>query len=215
MTAPRPTPVFRLVHVDSLDTILRRGRMHGTNHVPDDGLPYRTIHSAEIQAIRHDRPVRCGPGGTMHDYVPFYFGYLSPMLLQLKTGRVSGYSEGQTPLLYLVSTIEDIAAAGCQFVFTDGHGIATFTQWFDDLSFLDRVDWSMVYERYWTDSVNDMDRQRRKQAEFLVYQTCPWSVIREVAVPDSDAKTRVETILRRFPPMVQRPVHIRPEWYYY
>ena len=30
----------------------------------------------------------------MHDYVPFYFGVLSPMLLQLKTGRVTGYNEG-------------------------------------------------------------------------------------------------------------------------
>ena len=34
-----------------------------------------------------------------------YFGYLAPMLLQLKTGRVAGYQEGQSPLLYLVSTV--------------------------------------------------------------------------------------------------------------
>ena len=35
----------------------------------------------------------------MHDYVPFYFGQLSPMLLQLKTNRVAGYTEGQDPLM--------------------------------------------------------------------------------------------------------------------
>lgn len=38
----------------------------------------------------------------MHDYVPFYFGPLSPMMLNLKTGRVAGYEEDQEPLIYLV-----------------------------------------------------------------------------------------------------------------
>jgi hypothetical protein len=151
----------------------------------------------------------------MHDYVPFYFGFLSPMLLQLKTGRVAGYTEGQAPLVYLESTVQDIVATGSRFVFSDGHGIATFTQWFDDLADLNRVDWSMVCERYWTDSVNDMDRQRRKQAEFLVHQSCPWSAVCGIGVLNQWAKTRAEAILGQFPAASQRPVHIKPDWYYY
>ncbi len=46
MTVPNPTPIFRMVHIDNLETILRRGGMHGTNHVPDDGLLYKPIHYA-------------------------------------------------------------------------------------------------------------------------------------------------------------------------
>jgi hypothetical protein len=49
--------------------------------------------------------------GALHDYVPFYFGFLSPMLLQLKTGRVTGYNEGQEPLVYLKSTVQAVADA--------------------------------------------------------------------------------------------------------
>ena len=89
------------------------------------------------------------------------------MLLQLHTGRVENYDEGQEPLIYAVSTVETIAQAGLDFVFSDGHGIAAFTQWFDDLNDLDKVDWDMAYADYWADTVDDMDRQRRKQAEFL------------------------------------------------
>ena len=42
----------------------------------------------------------------------------------------------------------------------------------------------MVYQRYWKDNLDDMDRQRRKQAEFLVHRFCDWSLINEIAVID-------------------------------
>jgi hypothetical protein len=214
MTPPIPTPVFRIVHLDGLRTLLQRGGLHAVNHTPNDGLSYRTIHNVDIQGQRHIRAIPCGPGGTVHDYVPFYFGYLSPMLLQLKTGRVAGYNEGQEPLVYLKSTVQAVEQAGVRFVFSDGHGIAAFTEWFDDTNRLDAVDWNMVYQRYWRDEVNDMDRQRRKQAEFLVYQSCLWALVQEIGVLNYGMKTRVEAILGESP-CEQRPVVIvRGDWYY-
>jgi len=91
-----------MLHIDNLAVVLQRGGLHAPLHVPVDGLTYRTIHNVDIQNERHVRNISCGPGGTIHDYVPFYLGPLSPMMLQLKTGRVAGYTEGQTPLIYLV-----------------------------------------------------------------------------------------------------------------
>jgi hypothetical protein len=38
-----------------------------------------------------------------------------------------------------------VVAGGGAFVFSDGHGLARFTEWFDDLARLDKVDWAMVY----------------------------------------------------------------------
>lgn len=209
---PSPTPIFRIVHVDCLRTLVQRGALHATNQTPDDGLPYRTIHNVDIQGQRHIRQIPCRPFGTLHDYVPFYFGYLSPMLLQLKTGRVSGYNEGQEPLVYLKSTVQVVAEAGLRFVFSDGHGIAAFTQWFDDVSRLDAVDWGMVYQRYWKDEVNDMDRQRRKQAEFLIYEACPWAVIHEIGVLNTQMETRVAAVLKEFTDGTL--VNVRADWYY-
>lgn len=80
---------------------------------------------------------------------------------------------------------------------------------------LEKVDWGMVYERYWADNPDDPDRQRRKQAEFLVHGLCPWSVISEIGVLNQAAKDRVEGVLAAFPEGQQRPVLIRPGWYYY
>lgn len=95
------------------------------------------------------------------------------MLLQLKTGRVASYQGGQEPLIYLVPSVQRVVEEGVPFVFSDGHGIAAFTSWYGDVADLDKVDWDMVYERYRADNVDDMDRQRRKQAELLVYRLCP------------------------------------------
>jgi hypothetical protein len=198
-----------------MDIYLQRGALHAPNHWPDDGLEYKTIHNFDLQKDRKTIPIPCGPCGVIHDYVPFYFGYLSPMLLQLKTGQVKGYTEGQEPLIYLVSTVETVVEAKVPFVFSDGHGRAFNTDWYDKTSDLDKVDWNMVYQRYWAaDYDRDIDRQRRKQAEFLVYKKCDWSLIHEIGVLNSRMKSKVEQILSGFDPEMNRPVHIKSEWYY-
>jgi len=213
-TVPVPAPIFRFVHVDNLDTLMRRGALHAPNHVPADGLPYRFCHNPAVQGARAAVTVTVGPGGTIHDYVPFYFGYLSPMMLQLKTGQVAGYDEGQEPLIYLVSSAQAVADAGLGFVFTDGHGLAFFTDQFDKLERLDAVDWAMVYQRYWSDNTNDMDRQRRKQAEFLVHRYCPWSLVQEVVVINTEMRDRVDAIQAAFPASQRKVVKVERSWYY-
>ena len=212
MPVPRPTPVYRFMHIDNLSVILDRGGMHAPNYTPEGEYGYRVIHNVDIQKVRRQRPIPCGPGGTVHDYVAFYFGPRSPMLFQLHTGRVEGYDEGQEPLIYTVSTVEEIVEANLDSVFSDGHGIAAFTQWFDGLDDLDKVDWDMVYADYWADTVDDMDRQRRKQAEFLVHRFCPWKVIQRIGVLNDAVKKKVERILERH--NVSTPVEVRRQWYY-
>ena len=213
-----PTPdrrLFRLVHIHTLPTLLMRGGLHAPNTTPADGLAYRTIHNVNVQASRSARGIPCGPGGTIHDYVPFYFGPRSVMLLNLHTGRVEGYNEGQDPLVYLVSSINRVEAAGRPWVFSDGHGLAALTSWYDDAGDLHQVDWDLVGERFWADTPADNDRKRRKQAEFLVWQHLPWSAIEAVVVPNAGMEARVRAILAAYPmPAAGVKVVVRPGWYY-
>lgn len=211
---PDPTRILRFLHLDNLPLVLSRGGLHAPNHCPADGLMYRTIHNMDVQAMRQVKQVLVGPRGVIHDYVAFYFGPLSPMMLNLKTGRVPGYADGQEPLIYLVSTAQAVAASGGGFVFTDGHGVKAFTNWFDDLSQLDQVDWNMVGQGYWPDTTDDNDRMRRKQAEFLAYRACAWPLIDEIVVMTPSMRRRVEGTLRTFPPELVKPVRVDRGWYY-
>lgn len=214
MTIPIPTPIYRFLHVDNLHVCLSRRALHAPNHTPKDGLPYKTIHNLDIQQQRKVIGIPCGPGGVIHDYLAFYFGPRSPMLYQLHTGWVEGYREGQEPIIYLVSSAQAVQESGAGLVFSDGHGIARFSKWFDNLADLDNVDWEAVHATIWKDTVDDMDRQRRKQAEFLVYQRCDWSLIHEIGVLNDRMKLKVEQILSEFPLEMNRPVIVRREWYY-
>jgi ssDNA thymidine ADP-ribosyltransferase, DarT len=210
MPVPERIRILRLVHLESLPTLLSRRGLHAARHVPADGLPYRAIHDVEVQGARHDCSIPCGPGGRITDYVPFYFGPRTPMLFRLHTGQVRGYAEGQKRLVYLVADVDEVRTAGLPFVFSDGHGLAAFTRWFDEPRHLDEVDWKAVNARYWASDATDNDRQRRKQAEFLIHRFCPWEVIRGIVVVDAEMKTAAESLLARFPPELHRPVVPRP-----
>ena len=91
---------------------MQRRALHAPNYVPNDQLPYRACLDLEVQGARAAVQIPCGPQGVIHDYVPFYFGYLSPMMLKLKTGQVADYADGQEPQIYLVSTAQSVEAKG-------------------------------------------------------------------------------------------------------
>jgi len=214
VTVPIPTPIFRFIHIDNLRICMRRGALHAPKFMPQNGLVYRTIHNVEIQQVRRARAIPCGPGGVIHDYVSFYFGPRSPMLFQLHTGRNIEYCEGQEPLIYMMSSAQRIQQSGAGFVFSDGHGIASYTKWFDDLRELQKLDWDTIYANIWKDTVDDMDRQRRKQAEFLVHRKCDWELIERIAVINDRVKSKVNEIMANFPESARPPVIVKPEWFY-
>jgi len=213
-TPPNPTRLYRIVHVGNLHILLTRDALHAHNHTPNDGLTYLTIHNAQVQQSRNVKAVPCGPRGVIHDYVPFYFGPHSVMLLNLHTKRVPGYTAGQGPLIYLVTSVQEVITLGRPFVFSDGHGLASFTHWYDKPAQLDMIDWSLVGQRQWADTPSDNDRKRRKQAEFLVHETLAWQGIEEIGVLNQSAENQVNQILSQFPNRHHPPVKIRHNWYY-
>lgn len=107
---------------------------------------------------------------------------------------------------------EAVNTAGLGWVFTDGHAAMAYSHFFDDLQHLHRIDWIVVRSRNWADTVDDGDRKRRKQAEFLVHTSVSWRLIEEIGVLDRVVKERVDHILEE---TEHRPrVVVRPSWYY-
>ena len=170
---PEPVRLFRLTHIDNLPTLLKRGELHAPNYCSEDGLSYRTIHDEQIQARRHERMIPCSRQGTVHDYLPFYLGPRSPMLYKLASGGVEGYDEGQAPLVYLVAWASDVQQAELNFAFSDGHGIAAFTRWFDDVAKLDQLDWPTIYSKEWGTLWKIMIGKGASRRSFWFITLCP------------------------------------------
>lgn len=87
-----------------------------------------------------------------------------------------------------------------------------FTDFYDSLERLDEVAWNVMELRYWHDTDSDPDRKRRRQAEFLIKDQCPWPLISGIGALNQKIQKQVQKILEI---ATHHPViSIHPEWYY-
>lgn len=67
-------------------------------------------------------------------------------------------------------------------------------------------------DKYWRDTVADGDRKRRRQAEFLVHRTFPWTAVIEIGVMSEAMEDAVRGALVG---AAHAPkVAIQKSWYY-
>jgi hypothetical protein len=206
------TWIYHFTHKDNLPSILASGSLICDRLCLDDGLASRSIAYSNLKRQRMRTPVEVPPGGTLADYVPFYFGTQSPMLLTYKDGNVTGTRENQDEIIYFATTVEHIVDRQLKYVFTDGHPVKEPKAFFNDVANLDQVDLRLMTQRDWYDTDSDNDRMRRRQAEFLVFQQVPWDDIRAIGVRTAAAQSWVQQSMSRL--TYQPRCYIRPSWYY-
>lgn len=206
------TLIFHITQKDNLRKIVDSGGLIAQSQIQAQQVQYCNIAHSSIQDRRSHTPVPCGPEGYLHDYVPFYFAPRSPMLYAIHMGNVDGCTAGQGDIIYLVTTAQKIASANHPYVFTDGHGIMAMSDFYEDLRYLDEVDWQVMKAKYWNDTNTDPDRKRRRQAEFLVFQKLPWAMIEEITTIDEKMRSHVQGIMSKS--KHQPPIKVRSNWYY-
>lgn len=184
--------LYHLTHVDNLESIIKSNGLLCHNSC---NIPHISIAHEHIQARRKDKIVPIGVNGSLHDYVPFFFGSKPPMLYSQFKRTVEGYDGGQEPLIYLAVSLKSIIKGGLSFVFTDGHAAMDFTEFYDNLDDLKNVDWPLMSATYWNDTNDDPDRSRRRQAEFLIHRFCPWELIAAIATKNEVMKDKVIEII--------------------
>jgi len=210
---PARHPIVHFTHVRNLPGILAAGYLQADSMVERRSSLLVEAADLGIKASRRTVAILLAPFGCVADYVPFYFAARSPMLYKIAKGGLPNYTEGQDPLVYLVSTVETVAEAGLRCLFSDGNCAATVTQIFDDLSRLDAVvDWPLMRARMWNNTAEDPDRMRRRMAEFLVHERLPSGCLVEMVVRTQGTKQRVEAILAAHG--VTLPLRVRDDWYF-
>jgi hypothetical protein len=208
-----PTRIYHITHINNLPSIIQHNGLYSDNLSNERGLQPRSIAHHHIKERRARRLVPYAAGGTLADYVPFYFAPRSPMLFAIHRGQVPVYNKGQRDIIHLVSTVEAVLQSGVPFAFTDGHADIAYSQFFDNLDALaQHVDWSLMRERYWNNTAQDGDRKRRRQAEFLIYQHVPWALIQQIGVIDRQRQQQVEALIAQLAHCPQ--VLIQRNWYY-
>lgn len=204
--------IYHITHIRNLCLILEHGCLWCDNEKAARQLDTVSIAYQHIKRRRAIRLVPVCRGGTLADYVPFYFAPRSPMLYTIYKGNVEGYTEGQGQVLHLVSSTERVAESGLPFTFTNGHAEMLPSSFYEDLTDLDKVDWEIMKAIVWRDTDEDGRRKWRRQAEFLVHNHFPVDLIAGIGVISNKIADSVKQILAETGHQI--PVAARPNWYY-
>jgi ssDNA thymidine ADP-ribosyltransferase, DarT len=186
--------LYRITHINNIAFILRNGMF--THGHPEADSNYISIGDTSLIIQRNDLAIPVDPpGGMLGEYIPFYFGSLSPMLLNIKTGHRGIKQRPQSDIVYICCRLEDVIRLCNKWCFTNGHAKNAFTEFYNNLSFLTEIDWNLVSERYWANTDEDFDRMRRKQAEFLIKNHVSPACINHIIVYSAEVQSLVERMV--------------------
>lgn len=202
--------IYRITHINNLPFILQQGIYCPNSPVKDPA--FTPIGFPSLINYRHDREVPLGPGGTLADYVPFYFTVKSPMLFVIAKGNdPEVLTTPQHDIVYLVSSTEQLLNNNCRYVFTDRHAQLDYTRFFNQNETTDQLNWEVLKSAQWGRQFG-AERKEIKQAECLVYQQVPVGAILGIGCQQQSALNLVNDSLLKTG--LKIPAKIKQDWYF-
>ena len=133
------------------------------------------------------------------------------MLYNIKTGY-NVERRDMSEIAILVSSLPHIAAKGIPFVFTDRHAYLNAAQFYNSLTALDQIPWSLLEARDFKIDPEDPEKKERYQCEALVYQSLPIDALLGIQCFDLEMKEEVDKLAQRNG--VQVRTSVNPRWYF-
>lgn len=201
--------IFRITHKNNLPWILGNG-LHSRSSSNQDSN-FVNIGMTDLIDKRKSWQVPRQPGGTLSDYVPFYFTPRSMMAFNIYTGR-NAPQRDNAEIVILVTSLLRLREKAVPFLITDKHACANNTHYSDDLTDMNRIDWKILQNSDFSRDNDDPDKTNRYQAETLVHKHMPLDALLYVACCDDKQKLEVEPLISKH--KVNLQVHTKRGWYF-
>lgn len=201
------TYLFRMTHIENIPHILQYGITHLTS--PNANKKYVPIGDGSLITTRGSFVLNNGK--QLGDYIPFYFGALTPMLYVIQKGYNGVKVTPAKDIVYCVSSVQKIIDAQLDFVFTDGHAIESFSTQYapSAVNEIDTLlDFKAIKDSNFKDP-NDLDKKRRKQAEFLVENDIPKQAILGFIVSNKNTQDKLLAM-----GIAEKSIKIMPGYYF-
>ncbi len=215
VSVPAKPAIYHITHVDNIARIVRDAAVWSDAMMVAQGGPTRAVGMSTIKRRRLEvLRVKCHPEDFVGEYVPFYFCPRSIMLYLIYRANHPEltYRGGQDPIVHLVADLRESIDwsedQGRRWAFSLSNAGASYTEFRNRVEDLAEIDWSSVSN---TD-FSSPDVKEGKQAEFLVHESFPWSLIRRLGVHSEQIKQQVCAALGGAEHRL--PVVVRPDWYF-
>jgi hypothetical protein len=207
---PAKALIFRITHRSNVPWILQNGLHCQSSGITDPD--FVGIGNPDLINLRPHRQVDIAPGGTLADYVPFYFTPYSPMLLNIKTGY-GIRQRNNAEIVVLVSSFDALRSNAVRFVYSDRHAFLRTARFFDDpINLGVVVDFDLLQRRDFQRDPERPDKVERYQAEALAHRFVPVAALLGIGCYTAAIKTDLESTCAQSGVDV-RIVH-RAEWFF-
>lgn len=199
--------LFRMTHIENIPHILQYGITHSDS--PNANPSYVPIGDNSIISTRNK--FLLNNGKTLGDYIPFYFSKRTPMLYVIQKGYNSVVLTPAEKIVYCVSSIQKIIENKLDFIFTNGQANSKLSSQFtisDIESIKEIIDEKAIKDNYWDDE-KDLDKKRRKEAEFLILGDIDISAILGYVVFNENAKRKMEAF-----GINSNQISVKPNYYF-
>lgn len=175
---------YHFTHVDNIESTVQHGLLC-TNLKKSKGIGHFNVANENIQHRRSQMSVNVGPGGVVHDYVPFYLTTINPMLL----GLLNRKNIDQQYVVFIAVSIEKILES--EVIFTDASAnTSNPPHFFEKPEDLDRLNWGLIDSPKW--SAETDQGMHEKMAEVLVYRRVPLEWIDSYIVFNKISKHKIK-----------------------
>ncbi len=212
---PSCPKIYHITHIDNLLSIatgegLVSDAQRLARHLSCSLVGMSTIKQRRLKEIK----VPCHSGTTVGQYVPFYFCPRSIMLYILYKGNhpEMTYRGGQDPIVHLQADFHQVItwadAHAVPWAFSSGNAGSHLARFYNDPAQLSEINWDAVSA---TD-FRDAQIKEGKQAEFLMFDVFPWTLIEKVGTMNEIVLEQVHSALVGIDH--QPAIAIEPDWYF-
>lgn len=223
MPVPHPVRLFHITAMANLPAICQAGALMSKNRGAAAGIDYQNIAHGGAQGARALKLLPNPPGGSVHDFVPFYFAPRSPMLSAVHNGKVAGCTLRQQDVVHLETTVARVLARGNPFVFYDRNATLAYSKPYTDLVHLDAVAWDLLTEpprldgfcKFFQNRHQEeryVDRMEKRMAEFLVHDQVPLAQFVRIGVCTPAMKDHAQAVLDAAGVPLQ--AEVKTDWYF-
>ncbi|MGZ7151834.1 type II toxin-antitoxin system toxin DNA ADP-ribosyl transferase DarT [Bacillus sp. BC08] len=181
---------YHFTHIDNIESIVKHGLL-STNEKESKSVEHIDLANEDIQQRRSRMDVPLEPCGKIHDYVPFYFATINPMLL----GVLNRKNIDQPLVVFIAISIEKLLKENV--LFTDASANTSISpNFYRNPEDLENLKWDLIDSNKWNSGTTDELHSR--MAEVLIYKKVPIEWIDSYVVFNKVCKKEIEKIYQDY-----------------
>lgn len=219
MPMPPDPKIYHIIHVDRLASVqgdagllsdaMMNGRANAGTTIGMGNIKHRRLNELSL---------KCHQGLRVGACVPFYFCPRSVMLYVIYQANAAEltYRGGQGPIVHLEADLKKAVAwadaNNKRWAFTLSNAGSRYFEDRADLAQLAEINWDAVQTNKWSGlGVSGLVKEG-KQAEFLLEEFFPWTLVERIGVHSLGIHNQVVGLMQND---AHKPaVQIMPGWYY-